>query len=188
MSGPGSRIGVTKSLRKSLEYLIKLFNIKTLIDAPCGDMNWISQMDFQGINYLGFDIVGELVEKNQKKFENYSNITVEKKDILNEPIPCSDLILCRDLIIHFPIESIYSLIRNFILSESKYLLITQHVILDPKFILNKQIEFGKFSYRNLTKPPFNFPNPLFLIPEDSFDRRSERFLAFYELAELKKYL
>ncbi len=188
VSGEGSTIKNTRNLRKSLVELIKLLNVKTIIDAPCGDMNWISRVDFKDINYFGYDIVSELIQKNREKFSNFPNYTIERKDVLVEKLPKADLILCRDLIIHFPLKEIYKLINNFILSGSKYLLISQYTIIDNKTRVNREIEFGHFSFRNLTKPPFNFEKPLLLIPEDDCDRRCEKNLALYKLDELKKYV
>ena len=37
-SGPGSTINNTKNTLKTLNYIINNFNIKTLLDVPCGDI------------------------------------------------------------------------------------------------------------------------------------------------------
>ena len=41
-SGPGSTIEYTKNLRFHLPIIIDKFNVKTLLDAPCGDLVWMS--------------------------------------------------------------------------------------------------------------------------------------------------
>ena len=41
LSGAGSNLLYTENLRKELPKLFDIFNIKTVLDAPCGDMNWM---------------------------------------------------------------------------------------------------------------------------------------------------
>ena len=47
LSGPASNLPRTKNLRKVLPELAQLYNIKTMIDAPCGDMFWFSKIKFK---------------------------------------------------------------------------------------------------------------------------------------------
>src|SRR3712207_7875432 len=44
-SGRGSELGATESLRSYLPQLFERLNIKTFLDAPCGDWNWMRQVD-----------------------------------------------------------------------------------------------------------------------------------------------
>lgn len=71
--------------------IIKKFNIKKLFDAPCGDFNWMCQLKKNiEIDYLGADIVEELISVN-KKYENDKTKFI-KLDIINEKLPEADLI------------------------------------------------------------------------------------------------
>ena len=160
-----------------------------MIDAPCGDMNWASEIQFKKkIKYYGFDIVEQLIQDNKLKFKKRREFHFDKKDVIKDSLPKVDLILCRDLIIHFPIEYVIEAIKNFIKSGSKYLLVTQHIMTDDPTFVNKDIKFGQFAYRNLTRPPFNFPLPILLIPEDWPDYRCIRTMAMYNLKELDEFL
>lgn len=189
VSGPGSKLEYTKNIRKVLPELVERFKINSMIDVPCGDLNWFSEINFKKkINYYGFDIVDEIIQNNKYNYKNRRNFHFEKKDAIKDKLPKVDLIFCRDLIIHFPNDAVIELLRNFIKSGSKYLLITQHILTNNSNFQNADIQFGQFTYRNLTRPPFNFPLPKILIPEDWPDYRCIRTMAMYDLKELAEFL
>ena len=68
-SGLGSEIKNTKEVLRAINQIIKQYNIKSIIDIPCGDFNWMSSLDMKNINYKGFDIVNSAIERNNKKFK-----------------------------------------------------------------------------------------------------------------------
>ncbi len=67
ISGPGSTLKETTVIRKVLPELLKQFDITSFLDAPCGDFNWIQQVDFGNCVYIGVDIVESMIEANKKK-------------------------------------------------------------------------------------------------------------------------
>jgi len=68
-SGSGSTLAYTENLRKELPDLFREQNIQRLLDAPCGDFNWMSLVVQEtGIRYTGGDIVAPLVDDNNSKF------------------------------------------------------------------------------------------------------------------------
>lgn len=187
-SGYASNLKNTQSLRSFLPEFFEKYKIKTVIDAPCGDMYWFSKMNLKKIKYYGYDIVDDLIKQNKENFAHCRNYHFETKNLITNKLPKADLILCRDLIIHLPISAVYELLENFVKSGSKYLLITQHILKNDKYVLNKDINFGSFSFRSLIEPPFNFPNPKLLIPEDWDDKNIIRTLALYELKTIDEIL
>lgn len=187
VSGPGSDLENTRNLRAFLSEFMEKFNIKSMIDAPCGDMFWFSKLDLKDVQYYGFDIVDDIVENDKRMFKDKKNYSFEKKDVVMEKLPKADLVLCRDLIIHLPLKAVYVLIGNFIRSGSKYLLITQHIVLNDKYVMNNDIRVGDFAFRNLTLPPFSFPLPKLLVPEEWPDKNCLRFMALYELTTLDEF-
>jgi len=61
-SGPGSTLAYTVNLRHQLEVFLAAFEIGALFDAPCGDFNWMKEVNFPpGVAYLGGEIAGSLV-------------------------------------------------------------------------------------------------------------------------------
>ena len=71
LSGEGSEISYTENLRKQLAYIIKDYNILSIVDAPCGDYHWMKELRKKSdFTYAGFDIVEELIIKNISQFSN----------------------------------------------------------------------------------------------------------------------
>ena len=69
LSGTGSNLNQTKIILKEIANTIKRYEIKNILDIPCGDFYWMREMDFTGLNYIGGDIVSELINENIKKFK-----------------------------------------------------------------------------------------------------------------------
>jgi hypothetical protein len=66
-SGTGSTVANTTAIRAELPNVIRELEIKSIIDIPCGDFNWMRLLDLS-IPYLGCDIVDEIVAENARKF------------------------------------------------------------------------------------------------------------------------
>jgi hypothetical protein len=67
-SGHGSELGGTESLRQYLPELLRRLEVRTFLDAPCGDWNWMSHVDLAGVRYIGVDVVPAVVEGNQRSY------------------------------------------------------------------------------------------------------------------------
>ena len=164
-SGGGSTLRRTAAIRSKLASLFSKWHIKSLLDAPCGDFNWMRAMDLSCLDYyIGLDIVDLIIQENVKKYgePNRHFFTI---DIVNHPLPQVDLILCRDCIQHLTDQDVFAMIANFKRSKSQFLLTSSY----PKKIKNKDIDHIystiRITYRNLLLAPFQFPKPLFLIDE-----------------------
>jgi hypothetical protein len=125
-------------------------------------------IDLTDINYVGGDIVGKVIEDNNKRYRK-ENVRFELIDIIDGKLIESDLIIVRDLFIHFSIENVHAAIANIRHSKIKYILVTTW----PDSKANRCIRDGYNFNINLQIEPFNFRKPLFLI-EEMQDRNSER--------------
>lgn len=158
VSGAGSSIEYTAQIRTALPIIFNEFKIRTLFDAPCGDFNWMKEVIVPSdIEYLGGDIVKELVIENTKKF-NLDRIRFQQFDITKQDFPNADLWICRDCFIHLSYEDILLSLKNFCKSEIKYLLTTTHIN-DNRF-KNSNIESGGFRFIDLFSKPFSFPREI----------------------------
>lgn len=162
VSGPGSDYDQVKFLIPELEILLQDLNIKTMLDAPCGDFNWMRRVDLSKIKYLGVDIVEDLIGKNNKKYRK-TNVSFKQMDIVKDKIPKVDLIMVRDCFVHLPNSDIFSATKNIKNSESKYLLTTNFFW--QSFENNKDIRVGGWRRIDFTSKPFNFPYPEKIIIE-----------------------
>ena len=71
VSGSGSTLAYTENLRKELPKLINDFKINSVLDAPCGDFNWMKVLlPTLNVNYTGADIVQDLVDSHNSNYKN----------------------------------------------------------------------------------------------------------------------
>ena len=52
ISGPGSTLGATATLRKGLAEAFRVLEVRSLVDAPCGDLNWMRHVQFPFEKYI----------------------------------------------------------------------------------------------------------------------------------------
>jgi len=174
-SGTGSTLDATKYIRNELFAILKKYEIKSMLDIPCGDFNWMKCVDLSEIDYLGADIVKELIEKNSK--ENPEKKFVEM-NLLKDDIPKFDLILCRDCLFHFSFDDIKKALCNIKKSRSKYVLTTSF---NWKSFQNIDIKTGAWRRLNLELEPINLPSPLDFIVEGSY---KDKCLLLYKCEDL----
>ena len=178
VSGPGSTVEHTEHTREQVSRLLTEFNIKSILDAPCGDYNWFRFVP-RSITYIGGDIVEDMVERNNMIYgDNMTSfITL---DITQDELPEVDIMMCRDCWCHFSDEDIRKSIDNFKRSDIKYLLTTNCGISE-----NKDIETGGYRHLNLNMPPFDFGLPLKVISEWQWDGFPPKTLVLYDKKSIK---
>jgi len=180
ISGPGSTFDVTKKIRTILPELFKTYKIKSMLDIPCGDFNWMQYVDLENINYIGADIVNELINNNSNKFsqEHRSFFVL---DIVKDRLPNVDIVLCRDCLVHLTNHEIKSTIKNIKKSDSKYLLTTTF----PSRKINTKFGIDRWRAINLQIVPFKFPKPLCIIHEDYHDDKNyDKSLGLWRIKDL----
>jgi hypothetical protein len=166
-SGPGSNLEQTEIIRPALIQLINKYNIKTIIDAPCGDLNWMIEVLKNTENdidsYTGIDIVEDLIVKNRERYGsekvNFLNI-----DLIKDAVMKVDLILTRDCFLHLSFFNTYKILKNYKKSKSTFILISTYDNHDRK---NKNTTGFYVGGRalNMQNFPFSLPDPIMLINE-----------------------
>lgn len=161
LSGPGSSLAQTEKIRSELPLLLAKLGAKSLLDIPCGDFNWMKEIDLTLESYIGADIVDEITAVNNQKF-GQTNRRFMPLDITKDELPRVDIVLCRDCFVHFSYRDIARAITNIKISESRYILTTTFNR------LNKNINiFTGDLWRplNFQIAPFNWPKPIEIINE-----------------------
>jgi len=185
LSGPGSDYEQTKYLIPELQILLNSYKIKSMLDVPCGDFNWMKKVNLNGINYIGGDIVDPMIKRNRKKYAD-RNISFELINIINDKLPEVDLIMVRDCFVHLPNKDIFTALRNIKDSGSKYLL-TTHFTWRAN-TNNNDIKVGAWRRINLQQEPFNFPIPEYTIIEgniQSYDR--DKTISLWKIEDIPDY-
>lgn len=189
VSGGGSNLIQTATIRKEIPNLIKKYEIKSMIDAPCGDYFWMKEiqalLEKELDMYRGIDIVASLAANNQQQFAT-NKTSFLNLDITSQTIPTVDLIFTRDCLVHLSFANIYKVIRNYRKSQSKYLLTTTFTRTSP----NKDIFDGDWRTLNLELAPFFFPKPILLINENCTEGEGhyeDKCLGLWEIKSLPSF-
>ena len=168
VSGTGSEIKVTELIRGSLPEVLKEYQIKSMLDLPCGDFNWVKAVNLNGIDYTGADIVPKLIEDNKLK---YPNVNFEVMDIITSDLPNVDLIMVRDCLVHLSNDNVKKALNNIKNSGSKYLLTTSFIDKNN----TKDIQNGQWRPINLTREPFSFKEILTVLPDGGVEYYGEKY-------------
>jgi hypothetical protein len=186
VSGPGSTPKVVQFFLPELIATLRTFHIRTLLDAPCGDANWISALAPHLNLYLGVDIVGTLISEIVPK-NDCRNMFFRSSNIISDPLPRVDAIFCRDCLVHLPFEEGRLALENFVASGSKYLISTSF----PDCHENKDIVIGRWRRLNLRLEPYNLPAPLKSIrerAENPNDGNNDKSLLLWSLRDVEASL
>ncbi len=157
-SGVGSALAETERLRTELAATLRQLGIRRLLDIPCGDCRWILHTDFEGVEYTGADIVGDIVARNASL---YPGRTFLRLDLTRDPLPCAGLVLCRDCLVHLSFENVLRAFRNIRESGAAWLLATTFL----EHERNEDITDGDWRMLNLERPPFSLPPATAVIVE-----------------------
>jgi hypothetical protein len=181
ISGPGSDLDNTVTVRKELPQIFIDYKVKTFLDLPCGDFHWIKLIDLSNIHYIGGDIVDDLIKKNLEKYKA-PNLEFKVMDLIKDPLPKVDMIMVRDCFIHLSNPLISKALANIKASGSTWLLTNSFV--DMKENIN--IKTGTWRRVNFDIAPFNLPKPVVSWEEkEHFNKVAGRkFLVLYKIADL----
>jgi len=148
------------AFKEDLVLLLNGIKTKSLLDAGCGDFNWMKEVRLNLARYVGVDVVAELVAENQRLYGSDSRIFLNL-DMTKDSLPRVDVILCRDSLVHLSFKDIFATLANFKKSGSTYLLATTFT----RFAESNDIPTGAWRQLNMQLPPFTFPEPVRLIDE-----------------------
>ncbi|MGC7097263.1 class I SAM-dependent methyltransferase [Amycolatopsis lurida] len=181
VSGPGSEADQTARLRAGLPELLARFGVRTLLDLPCGDFGWLSEVELGVERYIGADIVAELIARNTERYGRDREFRV--LDLTADELPRADAVLCRDCLVHLSHADIRRAIGNLRRSGSRYLLTTHF----GGTTVNQDISTGDWRPLNLCLEPFGFPEPLAVLLEGCTEEGgafADKALALWEISSL----
>jgi SAM-dependent methyltransferase len=160
-SGKGSSLTNTANIRRELPPLLSRIGVRSLLDIPCGDFNWMKEVDLSGIDYLGGDIVESVISANNERY-HAARRHFAVLDIVHSPLPRVDLILCRDCLVHLPTPEVQQALANITSSETAFVVLTHY----PAIAVNQPLPDLHWRPLNLQLAPFHFPRPVRMIVEN----------------------
>lgn len=181
-SGTGSSLEYTANLRAQLPRIIARHKIKSVFDAPCGDMTWMSKVSLgKGVVYLGADIVPEIVSELAAK---YPGRRFKKFDITANRFPRAGLWLCRLCLNHLSNDDIAKAFVQLHRSRSsvRFVMFSSHPGAE-----NGDVKTGGFRRLDLTRMPFKFGRPVETI-EDSMPGFPRCQLLMWKVDDIRRRL
>ncbi len=123
-SGPGSEPELAGPYAALVKGLAARLNVSRVVDLGCGDFRVAQRFASSFAEYVGVDVVPELVAYNQKRYAR-DGVTFECRDICRDVLPRGDLCLVRQVLQHLPNAEIAALLPR--LEQYRYVLVTEHL-------------------------------------------------------------
>jgi SAM-dependent methyltransferase len=157
-SGPGSSPSNTIEYRAFIERFIEANGVTTVTDLGCGDWQFSYLIDWSGKEYLGLDLVPEVIAENRKHF-SAPNIRFEEFKTIDQ-LPTGDLLIAKEVLQHLPNQMITEYLVA-IRKKYRFALFTNSS--EPKALANKDIAVGEFRPLRLQDEPFKVPGAIIFI-------------------------
>ena len=153
VSGPGSTLAATSILRKEISNFLKEEGIKSLLDAGCGDHQWMAEVDMEQLHYIGVDVVEALIQHNTQRYASSQKQFI-CLNIIEDALPTCEALICRDVLVHLNQSQALAAVKNFYKSGASYLLLT-----DFPEVENRDIVTGEWRMINFEASPYHLPTP-----------------------------
>ena len=147
-SGTGSTLEITREYRAYVEDFMKTHNVKSVVDAGCGDWSFSSAIEWGDASYLGVDIASDVIAAVRNKYEK-GRITFQVGDITDE-LPAADLLISKDVLQHLSNKLVHKFIRNN-LRKGKYKWV---ILTNDRGTSNRDVASGGYRAIDLAAPPF----------------------------------
>ncbi len=151
-SGLGSSLENATPYMMCLQDFIKKNNIKSVVDLGCGDWTFSQEINWDGVQYTGIDVVKRLIDKNNELFAS-ENIRFIHEDAVKADFPPADLLICKDVLQHLSNKDVARILKQ--ISKYNHCLITNDVNPETDTADNREIYSGGARELDLTTAPFN---------------------------------
>jgi SAM-dependent methyltransferase len=186
-SGPGSALSATTECLELLDEVIARHDIKTILDLGCGDWHWMRLANWRKgkdiVSYEGWDAHPGLVDHLNQLYGD-ERTRFRLADITTEPLPQVDLVICRDVLFHLPLDLGARVVeqlkgRDTMLISTSFQNVGENAGIKPYMA----IENWGFYHINLDIAPFGLrPYRLRAIPEAvSAILEHERSICLYDM-------
>jgi SAM-dependent methyltransferase len=150
-SGPGSGDAATALLRAEIVNLARELDVRTVVDAACGDGYWMPDLP----GYTGIDVSAEAIRLAQARHPERRYLVGSLSTVR---IPMADLVIFRDALQHLSLRDGMDALARIIGSGPRFLLASTYI-----GGTNEDIETGDAYSPDLMAAPFRLGEPERLI-------------------------
>ncbi|MEP6887894.1 MAG: class I SAM-dependent methyltransferase, partial [Nitrospirales bacterium] len=144
---------------------LKKRSIKKVIDLGCGDFRVGNLIDKSSVQYIGVDIVPDLISTNKKLYSS-SNVSFLCLNAVQDDLPDGDLCLVRQLFQHLSNEHISQILQK--CKKYKYVIVSEHLPTGDNIVpnLDMNAHWDIRAIQNsgvfIDKAPFNYKSEILL--------------------------
>ena len=142
-----------KRLSNLVEDLIRLNEVKSVVEFGCGWWSYMKDVDLTGVQYDGFDVVQTVIDDNRQKFASDTVRFHLVRDGIT--MPKADMLFSKDVLQHLPTVDVQYYLSLF-KTNFRFMLIGNDVV--PEENLNGDTIRGGYRALRLEREPFNYPN------------------------------
>ena len=162
-SGIGSNVANARPYVERLQPLIDDPEVERVLDLGCGDWTFSQHLDLTSVEYVGIDIVPDLVNELTERY-GAPNIEFVAGNFLDMDLPDADLLICKDVLQHLSREQVDRFIER--LAQFPRALLTNDQSLhreggwrrlwqkEPIGTVNIDIQPGEWRPLRLREPPY----------------------------------
>lgn len=151
-SGAGSDPANVEEYVRFLQDFIRHRQIRSIVDCGCGDWQLMRHIDLAGVDYLGIDLVSDVVAHNRAEFGR-AGVRFELGNFTEMELPGADLVLCKDVLQHLPNKNVFRFLAG--LDRFKYALLTNDLGSNTDRDATLAASSWHFAPIDLTASPFS---------------------------------
>lgn len=122
-SGSGSSEAHAIEYVNALQRYIATHSIRRVVDLGCGDFAIGKRIAALGVDYMGVDVVPELIEHHTARYGSH-RVRFAHLDIIGDELPDGDLCLIRQVLQHLSNAQIAKILPK--LARFPHVLVTEH--------------------------------------------------------------
>lgn len=151
-SGAGSVPANVEEYLRYLQEFIRSRGIRRIVDCGCGDWQLMRHVELAGVDYLGIDLVPDVISRNRQEFGR-PGVRFELGNFTEMELPDADLVLCKDVLQHLPNRAVFRFLAQ--LDRFEYALLTNDLGRNAARDATLAGSSWHFAPIDLMAPPFN---------------------------------
>ncbi len=157
-SGVGSAPETTVVYRAFLDRFLSGAGIRSVVDVGCGDWQLGSLVNWDGVDYVGVDVVDSVIDNNSVRYAS-DHVHFANVDVLNDcdSLPPADALLIKDVLQHWPTDRCKWFLE-WAQGRYDYVVVTNDIshVHSSQRMTNSNVSLGGWRCLDVEARPFRF--------------------------------